>query len=42
MRGNGIGEALMRKAIELCKENDVRLMTLEVRDEQSYGTKLVS
>ncbi|MFS0691045.1 ribosomal protein S18-alanine N-acetyltransferase [Sporosarcina sp. 179-K 8C2 HS] len=31
MRGYGIGEALMRKAIELCKANDVRLMTLEVR-----------
>jgi ribosomal-protein-alanine N-acetyltransferase len=31
MRGHGIGEALMRKAIELCKVNDVRLMTLEVR-----------
>ncbi|MHC8515410.1 ribosomal protein S18-alanine N-acetyltransferase [Sporosarcina sp. ITBMC105] len=31
MRGNGIGEALMRKAIELCKANEVRLMTLEVR-----------
>ncbi|GEN84634.1 putative ribosomal-protein-alanine acetyltransferase [Sporosarcina luteola] len=31
MRGHGIGEALMRKAIELCKANDVRLMTLEVR-----------
>lgn len=31
MRGHGIGEALMRKAIELCKANEVRLMTLEVR-----------
>lgn len=31
MRGNGIGEALMREAIALCKEKDVRLMTLEVR-----------
>lgn len=31
MRGKGIGEALMRKAIELCKLNEVRLMTLEVR-----------
>lgn len=31
MRGNGIGEALMREAIALCKEMDVRLMTLEVR-----------
>ena len=31
MRGNGIGEALMREAISLCKEKDVRLMTLEVR-----------
>jgi ribosomal-protein-alanine N-acetyltransferase len=31
MRGNGIGEALMLKAIALCKEKDVRLMTLEVR-----------
>nr|WP_285852004.1 ribosomal protein S18-alanine N-acetyltransferase [Sporosarcina luteola] len=31
MRGYGIGEALMRKAMELCKANDVRLMTLEVR-----------
>ncbi|KXH78532.1 ribosomal protein S18-alanine N-acetyltransferase [Sporosarcina sp. HYO08] len=30
-RGKGIGEALMQKAIELCKLNDVRLMTLEVR-----------
>ena len=31
LRGHGIGEALMRKAIELCKANEVRLMTLEVR-----------
>ncbi|MDN4608406.1 ribosomal protein S18-alanine N-acetyltransferase [Sporosarcina highlanderae] len=31
LRGHGIGEALMRKAIELCKVNEVRLMTLEVR-----------
>ena len=31
LRGNGIGEGLMREAIELCKEMDVRLMTLEVR-----------
>lgn len=31
MRGNGIGEALMLEAIALCKEKDVRLMTLEVR-----------
>lgn len=31
MRGNGIGEALMREAIGICKEMDVRLMTLEVR-----------
>jgi ribosomal-protein-alanine N-acetyltransferase len=31
MRGNGIGEALMREAITLCKDMDVRLMTLEVR-----------
>ncbi|QTD39561.1 ribosomal protein S18-alanine N-acetyltransferase [Sporosarcina sp. Te-1] len=30
-RGRGIGEGLMRKAIALCKANDVRLMTLEVR-----------
>lgn len=30
-RGQGIGEDLLRKAIELCKEMDVRLMTLEVR-----------
>ncbi len=31
MQGNGIGEALMRQAIALCKEKSVRLMTLEVR-----------
>ncbi|MFD1205856.1 MULTISPECIES: ribosomal protein S18-alanine N-acetyltransferase [Sporosarcina] len=31
LRGYGIGEALMRKAIELCEANDVKLMTLEVR-----------
>ncbi|HEX5564759.1 MAG TPA: ribosomal protein S18-alanine N-acetyltransferase [Sporosarcina sp.] len=31
MRGHGIGEALMRKAMELCKANEVRVMTLEVR-----------
>lgn len=30
-RGRGIGEALMRKAVKLCEEMDVRLMTLEVR-----------
>lgn len=31
LRGYGIGEGLMRKAIELCNMNEVRLMTLEVR-----------
>ncbi|KAA0941571.1 ribosomal-protein-alanine N-acetyltransferase [Sporosarcina sp. ANT_H38] len=31
LRGNGIGEALMKQAIALCKEKEVRLMTLEVR-----------
>lgn len=31
MRGNGIGEGLMREAIRFCEELDVRLMTLEVR-----------
>ena len=31
LRGNGIGEALMKEAIALCKEKEVRLMTLEVR-----------
>ncbi|HJF33275.1 MAG TPA: ribosomal protein S18-alanine N-acetyltransferase, partial [Sporosarcina psychrophila] len=31
MRGNGIGEALMKEAITLCREKEVRLMTLEVR-----------
>ncbi|MER2090036.1 MAG: ribosomal protein S18-alanine N-acetyltransferase [Sporosarcina sp.] len=31
MRGNGIGEALMKEAIEHCRKNEVRLMTLEVR-----------
>ena len=31
LRGNGIGEGLMREAIAFCKELDVRLMTLEVR-----------
>lgn len=30
-RGKGIGESLMQKAVDLCKLNDVRLMTLEVR-----------
>lgn len=30
-RGQGLGEALLVKAMELCKEMDVRLMTLEVR-----------
>lgn len=30
-RGNGIGEGLLRQAIALCKEMNVRLMTLEVR-----------
>ena len=31
LRGNGIGEGLMRQAIALCKEMGVCLMTLEVR-----------
>lgn len=31
MRGNGIGEGLLREAIAYCKEMNVRLMTLEVR-----------
>ena len=31
MQGNGIGEALMKEAIAVCLENEVRLMTLEVR-----------
>ena len=31
MRGNHIGEGLMRQAIAYCKEKAVRLMTLEVR-----------
>ncbi|WP_342506671.1 ribosomal protein S18-alanine N-acetyltransferase [Sporosarcina sp. FSL K6-2383] len=31
MRGNGIGEALMREAMTLCEQMEVRLMTLEVR-----------
>ena len=31
MRGNGIGEGLMREAIAFCEEMAVRLMTLEVR-----------
>jgi len=31
LRGNGIGEALMKEAIALCIKKKVRLMTLEVR-----------
>ena len=31
LRGYKIGEGLMRKAIALCKEMNVKLMTLEVR-----------
>lgn len=31
LRGHGIGEKLMSEAIELCKEMNVKLMTLEVR-----------
>ncbi|MFS0577041.1 ribosomal protein S18-alanine N-acetyltransferase [Sporosarcina sp. 179-K 3D1 HS] len=31
MRGNHIGEGLMRQAIAYCQEKEVRLMTLEVR-----------
>lgn len=31
LRGHGIGEKLMFEAIELCKEMNVKLMTLEVR-----------
>lgn len=30
-RGHGIGEKLLRESIQLCKELDVKLMTLEVR-----------
>lgn len=31
LRGQGIGEGLMKEAIRLCKEMNVKLMTLEVR-----------
>lgn len=31
LRGRGIGEKLMSEAIRLCKEMNVKLMTLEVR-----------
>lgn len=31
LRGYKIGEGLMRRAIDLCKEMNVKLMTLEVR-----------
>ena len=31
MRGYGIGEGLMREAVKLCNEMNVRVMTLEVR-----------
>lgn len=31
MRGNGIGEGLMKEAIAFCREMNVHLMTLEVR-----------
>lgn len=31
LRGHGIGEGLMQEAVKLCKEMNVRLMTLEVR-----------
>ena len=31
MQGNGIGEALMKEAIAVCRKKEVRLMTLEVR-----------
>lgn len=31
LRGHGIGEKLMSEAIKLCKEMNVKLMTLEVR-----------
>lgn len=31
MRGRGLGEALMRKVMELCVLNEVKTMTLEVR-----------
>ncbi|MDW0110471.1 ribosomal protein S18-alanine N-acetyltransferase [Sporosarcina aquimarina] len=30
-QGNGIGEALMRQAMDLCRNNGVRAMSLEVR-----------
>lgn len=31
LRGKGIGEDLMRQAMDLCRLNEVRTMTLEVR-----------
>jgi len=31
LRGQGIGEGLMLEAVRLCREKNVRLMTLEVR-----------
>ncbi|MDV6378606.1 ribosomal protein S18-alanine N-acetyltransferase [Sporosarcina sp. GW1-11] len=31
LRGNGYGEDLMRQAMELCRLNEVKTMTLEVR-----------
>ncbi|WP_438313250.1 ribosomal protein S18-alanine N-acetyltransferase [Sporosarcina sp. FA9] len=40
MRGNGIGEGLMRESIDFCKELAVRTMTLEVRLTNSTAQNL--
>ena len=41
LRGNGIGEGLMREAIHSCKEMNVRLMTLEVRVSNHTAQSLI-
>ncbi|MFD1929616.1 ribosomal protein S18-alanine N-acetyltransferase [Sporosarcina siberiensis] len=40
MRGNGIGEGLMRECMDFCKELAVRTMTLEVRLTNSTAQNL--
>ena len=41
LRGNGIGEALMREAIALCIGNGCPVNDAGSADDQYYGTKLV-
>lgn len=39
-RGRGLGEAIMQKMIDQCKENQIERMTLEVRESNTVAQSL--